>query len=393
MRHVLRLSLAIFLLGTLSAAGEPVSGRSVDLKASDGTKLAATYYASEKPGPGIMLFHQCNRERSTWNALASELATKGFHVLTLDYRGYGQSGGKPYTEQTFAERGSEGDKWYGDVDVAFAYLRSQPGVRGDVIGAGGASCGVNQSIQLARRHPEVKSLVLLSGTTDDAGRKFLKSASKLPLFMAAADDDGGAVEFLAWIDATSGNPANQFVEYKTGGHGTDMFKPHPKLPSEIVAWYEATLLGKGSVVPASKRERPAFGPRVSLLVMMDQPGGPARAADQLAAERKKDPNSKALDEAFVNQLGYQAITAGDPKAGVAILKMNTDAHPQSANAWDSLGDAYLADGQKEKALEAAEKSLALLPTDKSVTDQDQRTAIQQSAQGKIDQLKAGATPK
>jgi hypothetical protein len=313
-------------------------------------------------------------------------------VLTLDYRGYGQSGGTPYTQLTFPQQQEAGQKWPGDVDVAFAYLRSQPRVRGDVIGAGGASCGVNQSIQLSRRHPEVKSLVLLSGNADGDGRKHLKSSPTLPLFLAAADDDGGAVEMMAWLDATSGNSANKFVEYKTGGHGTEMFKPHPDLPSDIVGWYEATLLGKGSIVPASKRARPAPGPRVGLLVMMDEPGGPARAADQLAAERKKDPNSRMLEAGFVNQLGYQAITAGDPKAAVAILKMNTDAHPASANAWDSLGDAYVADGQKDKARQAAEKSLALLPSDKSV-DEDTRKLIQNSAQGKLDQLKAASAPK
>jgi dienelactone hydrolase len=386
MRSTLRFAFALFLLGTLSASASPVSGRSVDLKASDGTRLAATYYAGDKPGPGILLLHQCNKDRSSWNALAEQLATRGFHVLTLDYRGYGQSGGTPYTELTFPQQQEVGRKWPGDVDVAFAYLRSQPGVRGDRIGAGGASCGVNQSIQLARRHPEVKSLVLLSGNTDGDGRKFLKSASTLPLLLAAADDDGGAVEMMAWLDATSGNPANKFVEYKTGGHGTEMFKPHPDLPSDIVVWYEATLLGRGSVVPASKRERRAPGPRVGLLVMMDEPGGPARAVEQLTAERKKDPNSKVLEAGFVNQLGYQAITAGDPKAAVAIQKMNADAHPSSANAWDSLGDAYVADGQKDKARQAAEKALALLPSDKSV-DEDMRKLIQQSAQSKLDELK------
>ena len=393
MRSFLRLSFALFFLGTLAASGAPVPSRNVDLKASDGTKLAATYYPGDRSGPGILLLHQCNKDRSSWNALAEELATRGFHVLTMDYRGYGQSGGTPYTELTFPQQQEVGKKWPGDVDVAYAYLRSLPGVRGDVMGAGGASCGVNQSIQLARRHPaEVKSLVLLSGNTNADGRKFLKTASTLPLFLSASDDDGGAVEMMAWLDATSGNAANQFVQYKTGGHGTEMFKPHPDLPSDIVGWYEATLLEKGSAVPASKRARPAPGPRVSLLVMMDEPNGPARAVQELSAERKKDPGSKMLETGFVNQLGYQAIASGDPKSAVAIMKMNTEANPASANAWDSLGDAYLADGQKDKAREAAEKSLALLTSDKSVDD-DTRKLIQQSAQGKLDQLKAAPAPK
>ena len=387
MRSFLRLSTAVFFFGSVAALAEPAStGRPVALKAPDGTKLAASYFPASGPGPGIMLFHQCNRERSTWNALAAELAQKGFHVLTLDYRGYGESGGTPYTQLSFPQQREVGKKWPGDVDVAYAFLRSQPGVRGDVIGAGGASCGVNQSIQLARRHPEVKSLVLLSGNTDRDGRKYLKGSPALPLFLAAADDDGGAVELMAWLDATSGNPVNKFVEYKTGGHGTEMFAPHPDLPKDIVSWYETTLLGKGQLVAASNRSRPAFGPTVRVLVLMDEPGGPARAAEMLAAERKKDPKSPILDAGFVNRLGYQAIEFQDPGSAVAIMKLNVEANPSSANAWDSLGDAYLAAGQKDKAREAAEKALALLPSDKSVND-DAQKAIRESAQGKLDQLK------
>ncbi len=66
--------------------------------------------------------------------------------------------------------------------------------------------------------------------------------------------------------------------------------------------------------------------------------------------------------------------------------MNVDAHPRSSNAWDSLGDAYLADGQDGKALEAAQKSLALVDSDTTETE-DQRANIRNSAQGKLDRLK------
>ena len=71
---------------------------------------------------GVLLLHQCNRDRSSWNGLASDLAGKGFHVLTLDYRGYGDSGGTPYTKLTLPELREVGKKWPGDVDVAFANL-------------------------------------------------------------------------------------------------------------------------------------------------------------------------------------------------------------------------------------------------------------------------------
>jgi dienelactone hydrolase len=374
-----------------AAAADPVAGEPATIAAPDGTKLAVTFYSPGRPGPGILLLHQCNRDRSSWNDLAESLARAGFHVLTLDYRGYGESGGDRHLDLSREEQVRRVNTlWPGDVDAAFAFLRSRPGVS-KVYGAGGASCGVNESIQLSRRHPEIKSLALLSGNSDKEGRAHLKTKASPPLFLAAADDDGSVVETMAWIDASSGNPANRFVEYETGGHGTVLFGPHPELPGEIVAWYEATLEGKGKPASTDNAARRA-SPRIRLLLAADEPGGFARVIATLTAERKRDPKASILAEPFVNSLGYTAIQAGETKSAVAILRMNVDAKPGSSNAWDSLGDAYLADGQSEKAREAAEKSLKLIDADPDVPE-GRRKLIRENAQAKLDRLKAGAKEK
>ena len=381
----------VLLVLPCAAVAEPVAGSPVTLTAGDGTRLAATYYAGEKPGPGILLLHQCNKDRSSWNGLAQSLAGAGFHVLTFDYRGFGESPGKRFAELTPEETTKMTSEVFpADVDVAYAWLKAQKGVQG-VTGAGGASCGVNQSIQLSRRHPEVRSLVLLSGNTDKSGRQYLATKSSPPLFIAAADDDGGVVNMMAWIDASSGNSTNRFVEYKTGGHGTAMFQPHPELPGEIVAWYEATVAGKGKPASTDNAAR-RHSTAVRLLTATDEPGGYARAAEMLEAERKTDPKSSVFEPAWVNFLGYQALAARDTRSAVAIMMVNVENHPASANAWDSLGDAYLADGQRDKARAASEKSLSLLDADKSVTTEEGRKAIRESAQGKLHQLQPGPTP-
>ena len=75
-----------------AAAPTPYAARTIDLTSPDGIALKASYLPG-RPGPGILLLHACNRDRSSWNDLATEAAARGFHVLALDYRGYGQSGG------------------------------------------------------------------------------------------------------------------------------------------------------------------------------------------------------------------------------------------------------------------------------------------------------------
>src|SRR6202171_11937 len=97
-RHRLVLRLVVASLLTLSATAQQApAAQVIDLKASDGRILKATYFAGAKSGPGVLLLHQCNRQRKVWDELAGQLAAAGIGVLTLDLRGFGESGGTPMT--------------------------------------------------------------------------------------------------------------------------------------------------------------------------------------------------------------------------------------------------------------------------------------------------------
>src|SRR5258707_15375783 len=181
--------LGLLMLAAACAAQQAPGARVVDLTAADGTKLKATFFSAGKPGPGVLLLHQCNQQRKGWDGLATQLAAAGISVMTLDFRGYGESGGTapkdlPQAEGVKVLR----EKWPGDVDVAYSYLGSQPGGDAHIIGAGGAGCGVNQAIHLAIRHPEVESLVLLSRNADREGRGCLSASEKMTVLLSAADD-------------------------------------------------------------------------------------------------------------------------------------------------------------------------------------------------------------
>ena len=230
--------LAAVMCMTLAAGAQPTK-RDVDLPAADGAKLKASYYSPGRPGPGVLLLHQCNRDRASWEGLAAQLVERGIHVVTLDYRGYGESGGERYT--TDAGRAALRANWFSDVDIALAYLISQSGVDKSRLGAGGASCGVNQSIQLARRNPAVKSLALLSGSTNEEGAEFLRGSRNVVILFSAAADDRNALPTMKQMAAAAPNPANKFAEFEKGGHGVEMFAAHPDLMKTVADWYRQTL--------------------------------------------------------------------------------------------------------------------------------------------------------
>lgn len=378
--------LVVIFWTLLSAAGEPKPPKITDLTAADGIKLKVSFFAAGKPGPGVLLLHQCNRQRKIWDGLALQLAAAGINVLTLDLRGFGESGDDPQPKMTPQQAQAAAAKWPGDIDVAFQFLQTQPGVEKDVIGVGGASCGVNNSVQTALRHPEVKSLVLLSGNTDLNGRNFLRKAGSLPVFAAVADDDEfpPSIQAIEWIYALDSDPSKKFVHYAIGGHGADMFPYHPELMSMIVNWYVTTLIKTPGRAPVVK-DNPPVPEEIKMLDIIDQSGGAAKAAQMLADARRRDPKAVLFNEAIVNFIGYEHLQAGNTKGAVEIMKLNATAFPDSANVYDSLGDAYLADGQRDLARENAKKALELLPSD--TTDPPaRRDAIKASAEQKLKQL-------
>ena len=388
MKKILLFTLVAVLFTALTAsAGEPQAPKVTDLTAADGIKLKVSFFAAAKPGPGVLLLHQCNRQRRIWDGLAFQLAGAGINVLTLDFRGFGQSEGKRFDQLSQQEAGQAFAQTFpADVDKALEYLESQPGVKKDVIGVGGASCGVNQSIQAARRHPEVKSLMLLSGDTDVNGHEYVRKPGGAPVFFAVADDDEfpfsiQAVEFLYSLDS---NPGKRFAHYAVGGHGADMFPFHPELPKMIVDWFTTTLIKTPGQAPPQKNP-PAISADIKILDLIDQPGGAEKVASRLAEARQRDPRAKLFDENLVNFLGYEHLQAGDTRGAVAIMKLNATAFPESPNVYDSLSDAYLADGQKDLARENARKALDVLASDTTLPAAA-RDGIKASAEQKLKQL-------
>jgi uncharacterized membrane protein len=68
-----------------------------------------------------------------------------------------------------------------------------------------------------------------------------------------------------------------------------------------------------------------------------------------------------FDEDELNTLGYELIRANKFKEAIRIFQLNVEAYPQSSNVYDSLGEAYLNDGDKPRAIANYQKSLELNP--------------------------------
>lgn len=66
-------------------------------------------------------------------------------------------------------------------------------------------------------------------------------------------------------------------------------------------------------------------------------------------------------EVELNAYGYNLIAQGDLDKAIAMFQLNTQRHPKSANAWDSLGEGYATKGDKKNAIINFKKSLSMNP--------------------------------
>src|SRR5216110_3952676 len=388
--HIFLLSAVLFGMISFAAPTKNVA-RVVDLKTPGGTILKGTYFAAAKPGPGVLLFHQSNRTRKSWDDVARQLAAAGINTLTVD------------TDPNKTRK----RRWPGELDATLEFLVSQPGVNRDVVGIGGAGViGVEDSVETARLHPAaVKSLVLLSGETESLD--FLRQASQLPELFVVADDDEypPIVEAMELLYVTASSPGRKFVHYSAsheapwlwyepfdigkvpakGGHGTDLFKPHPELPGIMVDWFVTTLIKTPGHAPADTVASAA------MLNQLETPDGVAQAARRLTEARQKDPKAQLWPEITVDIIASGHLRQGDLKTAIEIFKLNLLAYPDSADAHYNLADAYLKDGEKDLARQYAEKALAMLDSHaaplSSWSDTEQRRGeIRRSVQKTLKKL-------
>jgi tetratricopeptide (TPR) repeat protein len=73
----------------------------------------------------------------------------------------------------------------------------------------------------------------------------------------------------------------------------------------------------------------------------------------------KEDKTYILVEGELNQAGYELLGDDKVKEAIVVFKLNVAEFPKSANAYDSLGEAYLKNGDKILALKNYKKAVAL----------------------------------
>lgn len=88
-------------------------------------------------------------------------------------------------------------------------------------------------------------------------------------------------------------------------------------------------------------------------------GGLKAADEHYSKLSKKFGYNLQVPESLVNQIGYQHLFADQVDEAISVLKVQVERYPESANPYDSLGEAYERAGKLDLAVPMYEKAAAL----------------------------------
>ena len=215
----------------------------VTIDSPDGLKLVGSFYpvlypASNPHMPALLLLHQWQSDRHSYDDFAKRMQDQGFAVLSIDGRGFGEST-KTADGKTISPGRTDADvkAMLGDVGAAFDFLATQKNVDSTKIAIVGASYGSSLALIYAAENPRVSAVALLSPGLNYFGNMptepALKKFGKRPFYIAAADDDNESAEAVRSLAAGVNGPAHISKVFSKGGHGTSLLTSQPDLVDEL----------------------------------------------------------------------------------------------------------------------------------------------------------------
>lgn len=163
-----------------------------------------------------------------------------------------------------------------------------------------------------------------------------------------------AVQDEHWVKARDGWKRGNIDEVKNGaafvdGRRVDTNKPYdPEAPA-----YDPY---------DSHPKRPVAE---ALLPVITEKG--AEAAIQSYRALRQSPEYY-VSEAQLNRLGYRLLEMKKVRDAIEIFKLNAECYSQSANAFDSLGEAYSVNGDKALAISNYKRAVELNPQNSNAVE-------------------------
>lgn len=240
------------------------------------------------------------------------------------------------------------------------------------------ACSANSRMgtALVAAHDELRAAVFYYGLMENAPKNITT-----PVYVARAGLDSLALNdsIDRWVaQAVALDAPVTLVTYPEGLHGFDIENDTPE--SRRIIRETVDFLHHHLTTAPTPRKEPMTLAQLQRLI---RDSGIERGLARLGELAKTSRNAFVLQERSLNALGYSFLAERKLAEATALFEFVIATYPDSANAHDSLADAYEAAGRKADAIAASERALQLLEK----APERSRQAIRQSAEERLKRLR------
>ena len=230
---------------------------------SGGTQCAAWFYPGTTGACVVMAAGMGVTKEPGTDPFARHFQELGVAVLAFDYRGFGESGGKPRQVARVREQ-------LADWDAALAFAASLPGVDGSRLAAWGFSSSGGHIFRVAAAHPELAAAIAQTPNADgraaarNAMRYQTRSALLRLMARAVVDAVRGLLGRPPMLVPLAGDPGTvALLTTPDSRKGADALNPHDRYPT----WQQAVAARSALELSLYRPGRSASAIRCPLLVI------------------------------------------------------------------------------------------------------------------------------
>lgn len=234
-RHlaVLAAAVAVWSILPVDSTRVTAAARTVIFRSPSGRSVEASLNeSSQRPSPAVVLVGMLGHSRDDWQAIGQRMADARITTLAIDL----PAAVLPGDSALFSG-------WSDDIRGAVAFLASRSDTRSGAIGVLGASLGASLAVIAAASDPQVRSLALVSPTTDYRGLRIegpLRQFGARPAYLVASRLDSYAARSARELAKNGPGPREvQIAEFP--GSGTVLLAREPDLVRLVIEWFQRTL--------------------------------------------------------------------------------------------------------------------------------------------------------
>lgn|GEM_PF-1307216 len=364
--------------------------------------------------PVVLLFAGLNEHLQHGNfVLAEFLASHGYVVVTVPQLG------TTSLRLSLSISPAALETQIRDMEYALAFARRMPNVSDGDVAVVGHSMGGVASILLQMRNFDVDAVVGLDASY--SARPLMQTLTgspfydvrrmRVPLFdirRAANEElDSSAVAALehstryllrmngvAHADFTSYPMIASFVPTDIRGRSPQHASAVYQLVCRSILAFLDDVFGRGTGSSLAALSRAAYVPSVVAEFTALHAVPAAIGADEAAYLISRDGVAATLqryrqhfDANLLNLAGYRLLDNQRPGEALQVFEKAVELHPGSANAQDSLAEAYLLTGDVARAARAYRRVLELIPSDPEL-DTGTRESLRRGAVARLEELQA-----